>query len=367
MNIDISSLKTQVQMNCNISDARHAGVYSLCGLLLRLRDLYKWENSIPPWQEPPPEVLLEWVESKEALWETLASLEFQPLDLGGRQFDPFDSDAVNGLLRPSGLRYGAGYGVGMKPTFFLALLADTLKVQELTVDIVEHELARDIFAAPAMRQGGQVFARRSPMLFFLWDQIMEMRPSARNALVFALSQYGLEAEPLRRAPRQFDARLREISRSELDVWIHHEIGEARSTAFTGDTWPEIVSSYSNTPVEIYARVIKDLIADTHDEGLFSHIIRNRIRSTLGFYMAWMRPFTRVLFPEAIDAFNRFRDNGDWSGLSAARDFGFARACRNAHALVELHEAGRGREHDRTTRLIIAELIEPLGIFGKENH
>ncbi|MGA2402714.1 MAG: hypothetical protein ABSG91_13580, partial [Syntrophobacteraceae bacterium] len=41
---EISDLQRQVQKNCDISDARHAGVYSLCGLLLRMRDLYKWEH-----------------------------------------------------------------------------------------------------------------------------------------------------------------------------------------------------------------------------------------------------------------------------------------------------------------------------------
>ena len=49
---EISDLQRQVQKNCDISDARHAGVYSLCGLLLRMRDLYKWEHRMVPGRSP---------------------------------------------------------------------------------------------------------------------------------------------------------------------------------------------------------------------------------------------------------------------------------------------------------------------------
>jgi len=46
---DIQSLACQIKHNCNISDARYWGMYSLCGLLLRLRELYKVEKGIRPW------------------------------------------------------------------------------------------------------------------------------------------------------------------------------------------------------------------------------------------------------------------------------------------------------------------------------
>ena len=63
--MDIAQLQRQIQTNCDISDAHHAGLYSLCGLLLRMRDLYKWEQNLLPWQEPEPATLLEWVDTRE--------------------------------------------------------------------------------------------------------------------------------------------------------------------------------------------------------------------------------------------------------------------------------------------------------------
>ena len=44
--IDINSIATQVKHNCNISDAQFWGLYSPCGLLLRMRDLYKAEHNL---------------------------------------------------------------------------------------------------------------------------------------------------------------------------------------------------------------------------------------------------------------------------------------------------------------------------------
>ena len=49
--LDIEKIKNQVQRNCDISDSKHAGLFSVCGLALRLRDLYKWDNGLAPWVE----------------------------------------------------------------------------------------------------------------------------------------------------------------------------------------------------------------------------------------------------------------------------------------------------------------------------
>ena len=47
----IDDITDQVLENCDIADARHAGLYSICGLALRLRDFYKLENRLSPWVE----------------------------------------------------------------------------------------------------------------------------------------------------------------------------------------------------------------------------------------------------------------------------------------------------------------------------
>ncbi len=62
---DIDSIATQVKHNCNISDALYWGYYSSCGLLLRLRDLYKIEYAMKPWEGIRHEKIGSWIEDKE--------------------------------------------------------------------------------------------------------------------------------------------------------------------------------------------------------------------------------------------------------------------------------------------------------------
>lgn len=42
--VDINHIAAQVKENCDISDAKYSGIYSVCGLASRLRDFYKWEK-----------------------------------------------------------------------------------------------------------------------------------------------------------------------------------------------------------------------------------------------------------------------------------------------------------------------------------
>jgi hypothetical protein len=363
VDISVPQLREQIQQNCDISDANYAGLYSLCGLLLRLRDLYKWEHGLRPWEEPEPAALLEWVDDRESRWETIINGELQPLALGTELYEPFNMAALNLQLRPLGLVYGAGYVLGMKPSFFLGEVIESRTLGELQVDIVDRELARDIYMTPAMRQGRQIFARQSAMLFFIWDQILEQRPSARAALDYALQQYHLDPETIRRSSKKLAPQLHQVARQEIETWIYHEVGEVHENAFDGQVWHEIVSTYSNSPVEIFARVVKDLLADTHIEGLLGHIIRNRVHSSLGFYIAFMRPFTRTVFPEIIEAFCRFRLTGDWAVIEEARSRGHAKSESYAVQLVEIHEAGRKQSTECTRSQILSRLIEPLGILG----
>ena len=117
----IDDIANQVLANCNIADSRHAGLYSICGLALRLRDLYKWENRLEPWVENDPSDVLKWIGDKEEVWEKLAEKEFKDIFLFGRRFDPFDVKEINFILE----RYSstaAGMPEALNPLFFLPRL-----------------------------------------------------------------------------------------------------------------------------------------------------------------------------------------------------------------------------------------------------
>jgi len=359
--MNLESFKEQVQHNCDVSDAGYGGVFSLCGFLLRLRDLYKWKHDIPPWEEPEPADLMEWVSLREELWESLVDAELRDLTLNGRTYHPFDAKGVNEELRPLGLIYGGGYVYGMKPSFFLGELAESRSMGELRIDLVERELIRDLYTTPAMRQGRQIFARRSAMVGFLWDRVLEMRPSARDALVFALEEYGVDADALRASPKTLGKELTRVAASELETWIHHEVGEVLEDAFPGRVWHEIVSTYSNSPIEVFARVVKDLAADTHPRGLLGYIVENRRRASLGFYWVFTSAFTRHFLPELKEGFREFLRTGEWGPVEGVRLAGREKARRSARLLVEIHEEGRERGAEWARDRIFATLLEPLGI------
>ena len=87
-------LTRQVLKNCEISDAQHAGLYSICGLALRLRDLYKWEKKLSPWIEKDSSEILDWIADKEQLWERLADKKYFELTIGDKRYDPFDTAEI---------------------------------------------------------------------------------------------------------------------------------------------------------------------------------------------------------------------------------------------------------------------------------
>ena len=191
MTSDLDRLIRQVRRNCDISDARHAGMFSICGLALRLRDLFKWEKGLAPWEEGDPAEVLEWIGVREDRWETLAGSDFANLPLTGMRFDPFDTAGLNRVLEPQGLYYGAGYARGLKPTFFLAVIDSRRQIDRGTIYGLGRELARDLLTLPAMSQGSAILMRDEAARLFLWDQIAYASPSGRKALAAALDACGL--------------------------------------------------------------------------------------------------------------------------------------------------------------------------------
>jgi hypothetical protein len=357
--VQVETLIDQVRENCEICNARHAGTYSLCGLLLRLRNLYKWELGLPPWEEPDPAAALDWVAQKEQDWKRLANEEFRPLRLGRFSLDPLDAEAVNARLRGSGLIYGAGYGWGLKPSFFLGRLAGRRRVAQLTVHLVGPELARDLFSAPALLSGERVVARTESAAFFLWDRIHDVKKSGQPGLAFALKAYGLNPQ------RPSSAALREvfprIVDEELKTYIRHEVGEMLADGFPRDVWRAIIARFPGERVELVTRALKDALADTGPQGMLAYIIRARKPGSLGFYIAFLDGVRRLLLPQVASAFEAFSASGDWRGLEAARRAAYEAARERALTLVAIFGQLEVRDEDWVRAEIQQRIIGPLGL------
>ena len=91
MAFDIDTIRETILRNCDISDAAHAGVYSICTLALRLRDLFKWEKGLAPWDEKESKDTLDWIGEKEDTWAAISDTDFIPVSINGKTFDVFEA------------------------------------------------------------------------------------------------------------------------------------------------------------------------------------------------------------------------------------------------------------------------------------
>jgi len=356
--VELDAITGQILRNCLISDSHHAGFYSICGLALRLRDLFKWEKGLDPWIEKDSSEVLKWIEEKEEKWEKLAEKDLDTITINGSKYDPFDTGGINTVLEPHGLFYGAGYAHSLKPTFFLAVLEAKNEIEGHGVYILGRELARDLFTAPALSQDDCILVRKESAKLFLWDKMFYINKSGRQALGFALEEYGLKEQN----PTALHANLTRISAAETETYIYHELGEIKETVFDRDIWREIIAAYPRTPVELLVRTVKDLLADTNEYGTLRYIMREGRAGSLGFYVAFLEGLTKKLFPEIVEAFREFTQTHRWSVIEQAVAAGYHTGKQHAETITRIYQKGKRKNDEKWAKdVIVKQLLAPLGI------
>lgn len=357
-------LQKAIQFNCDISDARDNGIYSICTLVLKLRNLFKWENNIEPWDEPHPSEILDWIDSRENYWDDIKTKPYQELPVNGSCIDPYHVVKINDYLKTTGLVYGSGYGRSMKSIFFLAEKLEDKKVDGCQTIILGHEYAKELASPFAMLQDETIYIRKEPLRFYLWDQIQEATPSGKKAMLHSLQQYNLLNKDGLLNRNLLIEKLDFIVDQEMSTYIYHEVGEMHDTSLDRDTLKTIISFFPDSPIEFLARAIKDILADTHPKGMLCHILDQRKKASLGFYVAFLDGLRKVLFPEIIDAFDLFLGDEDWTHIEEARN-----NCRqNLQELADkLHIIFDQPNKDSLGSLqsqVEKEILIPLGL-GKE--
>ena len=356
---DSKSLIEQIRHNCSISDCRYAGTYSVCGLALRLRDLYKWEKGLEPWVEEDSAVILEWIGEKEEEWDKLAEQEFAGVTMAGKTYDPFDVEGVNAVLAPHGLFYGAGYVQGLKPSFLLAELVETRQVDGFPVYVLGMEHARDLLTVPALSQNNSILIRKESARIFLWNLIFFLKKSAKDALRFAMEAYGIHDHQ----PKAVKENFARICEDEVEAYIHHELGELRDTDFDRAVWRDIVATFPHSVIEFFVRAVKDVLADTNEHGKLRYIIREQKTSSLALHVAFLDGLRKELCPEFVEAFREFKDTRNWERVEEARAGGYRTARNSAAVITEIYRKGKQKD-DMTwaAREIEKTVLEPLGIL-----
>ena len=103
-------LVSQVQYNCDISDANHAGDYTLCIYLLKMREYYRWIHALDFADNFESDSMAQWLREKEDTWDAVMDEPFQDIQLDDASYDPFDSSAINSSIHQQRLFYHAGIG-----------------------------------------------------------------------------------------------------------------------------------------------------------------------------------------------------------------------------------------------------------------
>jgi len=330
--LNLDALISSIKRNCDISDAKYWGFYSLCGLLLRLRDLYRSEKGMRPWERIDQEDISEWISAREALWKELEEKNFGDLVIGEEVYAPFEVERTNAVLKEENLLYGAGYGIHMKPSFFLADLLSKKKIDSHHVYIAGHEYVRDLAVYPATLQDGTIFARVDTTRYLLWEKFEELRlKGPKVSLSFAFSRYGIEPDD-----EPSEDKYREMFRvafSKVETYIYHELGEASEEEKLGAEWRDLLLDFSGTKVEVFARGVKDLLSDASEKGMLRYIIENKKEGSLGFYLVFLGGYRKPLFPEISKAFEGFVESGDWGLVENARKAGYRKASVCAERLL----------------------------------
>ncbi|MFW6127119.1 MAG: Sfum_1244 family protein [Thermodesulfobacteriota bacterium] len=356
----LTSLIAQVEANCELASYHQAGYFSLCGLLLRLRLLYKWKHGLPPWREAEPDDVLAWIADLETTWDAREGDSWQPLPLDGLAVDPFEVEKINSFLEPGGLAYGAGFSRGLAPTFFLGELAEARRQDDLTILVLDKELARDLDGTPAMCQGNLIYVRRQSLAYFLWDHLADPGQQSNRFLAAGWPSEGPPLADLLKNPKKHRGTWDDLVSGELEAFIGHEVGEARENSLRR-ALPAILELFCQTPLELWIRALKDALAEVHDQGRLAFIIAEQRLTSLALMLAFQPGLYPLLLPELEPAFWDLVKDRDWELLETARQSAQNRLRQTAAEVNHLLEVHRDNPPDLLKKTLTERFLSPLGL------
>lgn len=324
----MQTLIEAVRHNCDIADARHGGDYGMCTYLLKMRELYRWVHDLPFDAPLARDAVGDWLSAREAHLEAVQELDFHALPLDGREYDPFDAEAVNAALDGAGLVYSAGMVHGGRANFFLGELEQERRAADgFVLRVSGRELARCLNAPPAMLRGSTIFLRRESLRRFLWEKY-ESWLWTRNdgAMARAVACYPFDAA----LGRALDA----MTAAEMAVVEAHERGEFDAGRLLGESWESMLFDLALSPAELMARAVRDHLADcTHTLPLLTSEDR---AASLHLYMANLGAMRRELFPALESAYQDWLVDGDPAGLARLAARGRTHWLELAQQMLDLH-------------------------------
>ncbi|MEE9326584.1 MAG: Sfum_1244 family protein [Cocleimonas sp.] len=298
---DLKELIETVQYNCHIADARHAGDYTLCVYLLKMREMYRWEQGIDFKTQLTTDDVGDWLTAREGLWDGIEEQDYKSLTINGDSFESFDNDLINVLLDKEKLIYNAGLGIRCRPHFFVADLEETVKHDDYTVYISGKEYARDMAAPAAMAQGNNIFIRRESLRRVIWEILDDARVSGLdNPLTRTMSYYNFDENG--------EEAINEMTEAEIEFVIQHEIGEVQAGKILGEKWNKMMANLASTQAEIMLRAVRDHLADSLTT--LPALIEQNNEASIHFYFGNMTAMRKLLAPVLVGAYTNWHETGE---------------------------------------------------------
>lgn len=299
-----------VRFNCNVSDAKYWGFFSICSLLLRLRELFKVEENLEPWESIDKEKIYEWIEKKEEIWKLLENEEFRTLKINGTLFEPFEAEKINKIISRQGYVYGAGHALFMKPSFFIGIIRSYQEIDGYKVYLVEREIVRDIFSSPGMSIEKTIFIRRSDIKFRLWDHLNDWLNKKGNIYDYLISTF--------QHPSKWKYPFEEFNKI-LDKYcklvLYHEISEQEESV---SDWRDIIRKCQSSKTEHILRSIQDFIADLAEKGPIKKAILEHDKELICLYLASRGPYQRKIFKNSLYQLEKAVIEEDWDEVDNLR-------------------------------------------------
>jgi len=341
MKYEHQQLARAVQHNCNISDARHAGNYTMCVYLLKMREYFRWEMEQDFGSNLARNDVGKWLIEREQLWADIEDQDYAHLDIEGEMHDPFHSGPINGKLLEHGLVYSAGIGQKAKPHFFLAELVRHESVNGYDIFVSAREYARDLTSPPAMSQDRTIFIRRESFKRMIWEKTEQWRWSKpRNAMARTIASYDFDGD--------LQAALEQMTDRELESAILHEIGEIRAGEVLPG-WQDMMSQLMFTQAEIMARAVRDHLADAI--STLPALLNSGQEASIHFYMANLTSMRKHIFPKLDDAYNDWVENGDPTALESLVDKSRSHWQSVATEMLALYEQYGENSHEPIEDLV----------------
>lgn len=310
MNDETKKLVKTVQHNCHIADARHAGDYTLCVYLLKMREMYRWEQGIDFKTQLTTDDVGDWLTEREGVWDEVEAQDYKPLIIEDTSYEPFQNELINQLIDNNNLVYNAGLGIRCRPHFFLGELEEKIEYDDFTIYISGREYARDMAAPAAMAQENRVFIRRESLRRVIWEILDDARVSGLdNPLTRAMQFYNFDTD----IEKALDA----MTNAEIDYVIQHEIGEVKAGKILGEKWNQVLASFTRTQAEIMLRAVRDHLADAMTT--LPLLLEKAESASIHFYFGNMTAMRKHLAPGYIRAYESWCNNGDLSELKRVAD------------------------------------------------